>query len=87
MADLFILYICSLLTFIIFGWDKHLALFNKRRIPEFVLILLAFFAGAFGALCAMILFRHKISHKKFKILVPCFLFAQIMIVVLLRCLL
>ena len=74
----------SLLTFAMYGWDKHLAVYNKTRIPELILLLFAFLGGAFGALCGMILFKHKTLHKKFLICVPIFLFLQLIIVILFR---
>lgn len=77
----------SLLTFAMYGWDKHLAVYNKTRIPELILLLFAFLGGAFGALCGMILFKHKTLHKKFLICVPIFLFIQLAIDIIYRVLL
>lgn len=74
----------SLLTFAMYGWDKHLAVYNKTRIPELILLLFAFLGGAFGALCGMILFKHKTLHKKFLICVPIFLFIQLVIDIIYR---
>lgn len=74
----------SLLTFAMYGWDKHLAVYNKTRIPELILLLFTFLGGAFGALCGMILFKHKTLHKMFLICVPIFLFLQLIIVILFR---
>lgn len=71
--DLFIIYAASLLTFVLFAWDKHLAVYQKSRIPEFVLLLFSFLGGVFGALCAMVFFRHKTLHKTFLVCVPVFL--------------
>ena len=84
MLDLLIIYISSIITFILFGWDKHCAVFQKIRMPEFILLLFAFLGGAFGALCAMIFFRHKTLHRLFTICVPGFLFLQLAIVIVLR---
>ena len=84
MGDLFFIYIMSLLTFAMYGWDKHLAVYNKTRIPEFILMLFAFLGGAFGALCGMILFKHKTLHKMFLICVPIFLVLQLTTVILFR---
>lgn len=84
MLDLFIIYIVSILTFMLFCWDKHLAIYHKRRVPEFVLLLFAALGGAFGALVGMILFDHKTLHKSFTITVPIFLFFQLAIVIILR---
>lgn len=75
--DLFILFMMSIFTFAIYGWDKHLAVYDKRRVPEIVLLALTFLGGAFGALCGMIFFRHKTLHKAFLICVPLFLAFQL----------
>ena len=77
--DLFIIYIASIFTFALFAWDKHLAVFQKTRVPEFILLLFSFLGGAFGALCAMIIFRHKTNHKKFTICIPILVFLQLAI--------
>lgn len=84
MGDLFFIYIMSLLTFAMYGWDKHLAVYNKTRIPELILLLFTFLGGAFGALCGMILFKHKTLHKMFLICVPIFLVLQLTTVILFR---
>ena len=67
----------SLITFALFAWDKHLAYVQKTRVPEMILLIFAFLGGAFGALCAMIFFKHKTLHKKFLICVPVFLLIQL----------
>ena len=82
--DLFIIYIASIFTFALFAWDKHLAVFQKTRIPEFILLIFSFLGGAFGALCAMIIFRHKTNHKKFTICVPIFVFLQLALDIIYR---
>lgn len=82
--DLFIIYVASLATFALFAWDKHLAVYQKFRIPEFVLLLFSFLGGAFGALCAMLFFKHKTRHQLFLICVPIFLFLQLAIDILYR---
>ena len=82
--DLLVIYVMSLLTFALYGWDKHLSVFQKTRIPEFVLLLSSFLGGAFGALCGMIFFRHKTLHKMFLICVPVFLFLQLALDIIYR---
>lgn len=82
--ELLIIYASSLLTFSLFGWDKHLAVYGKMRIPEFILLLFAFLGGAFGALCGMTFFRHKTLHKMFLICVPVFLLLQLAAVIVYR---
>lgn len=82
--DLFVIYVASLLTFVLFAWDKHLAVYQKSRIPEFILLLFSFLGGAFGALCAMVFFRHKTLHKTFLVCVPVFLIIQLIADILYR---
>lgn len=64
---LFLLYFLSIntISFLLFGFDKFLALKNKRRIPEKELFTIAIIGGAFGGLFAMLVFKHKISKAFF----------------------
>ncbi len=62
---IYILLIASVVTFIIFGWDKRLSIKHKRRIPESTLLGFTFLAGTVGAILGMLVFRHKISKKSF----------------------
>ena len=54
----------NLLSCLVFVMDKVNARRNNRRTPERTLLLLAAL-GPFGALCGMVLFRHKTRHAKF----------------------
>ena len=49
----------NLLTFLIYGLDKLLAIKRRRRIPEATLLTLSFLAGSLGAMLGMALFHHK----------------------------
>ena len=60
----------SLMTLIIYGVDKIRAKREKWRIPEKVLIELAFLGGAVGAAFGMLLFHHKVRKTKFRVCVP-----------------
>ncbi|MBR5131206.1 MAG: DUF1294 domain-containing protein [Alistipes sp.] len=84
MIDLLILFIASIFTYVIFGWDKHLSIYDRSRVPEATLLFFAFIGGAFGALCAMIMFKHKIHKLYFVICVPLFLLLQLLVVILYR---
>ena len=64
----FYIYIINIITFFLYGYDKHLAVYNKWRIPEIILLLFAMLGGAFGALIAMCLFKHKTQVGKFRII-------------------
>lgn len=73
MEQFFLIYgIINGITFFIYGIDKLKAEAKAYRIPEKVLILLAFF-GPIGGILGMQLFRHKTRKTKFRILVPTFL--------------
>ena len=74
-----------MLTFLLFAWDKSLAHFNSRqRVPEAVLITLCILMGAFGALCAMVLFHHKTAKLHFRLLVPLLAIAQLAAIVIIQ---
>ena len=62
--------VMSFVTFFIYGTDKKKAVDHRWRVPEKVLLGLAFAGGAYGALLGMIFFHHKTRKIKFQVLVP-----------------
>ncbi len=80
------LFICigvmSVIAFIVYGIDKLKAKKNLWRVPEKVLILLAFIGGALGALIGMYTFHHKTKKLKFTVLVPLALIIHIALLIL-----
>lgn len=76
-----LIYFMSLLSFIIWAYDKHRAVYHKWRIPEFLLAIVTVLGGAFGSLCGMVIFNHKCKKPLFYIGVPAILFIQIAIYV------
>lgn len=62
--------------------DKHKAKNNLWRIPERVLLLVAFLGGSLGSLLGMYAVRHKTKHLKFKLLIPLFLLIHWFVLVL-----
>ena len=56
----------SLITFIIYGWDKFKAKRNGWRVPEKHLHLLSLVGGWFGALLAQHWLKHKSSKVSFR---------------------
>ena len=62
----------NIFTFLLFGIDKAQAMKKRGRIPELVLLMCAFFFGGAGAIFGMVVFNHKTSKMKFRILVPAF---------------
>jgi uncharacterized membrane protein YsdA (DUF1294 family) len=76
---IFYLLAVNLLTYIIYGIDKHKARHKRWRVREASLLLLAALGGSIGALLAMRVFRHKTQHKKFRYGVPAILLVQLAI--------
>ena len=52
-------------TFLTYGYDKLIAGTGVTRVPERVLLTLAFAGGTVGALLGMRLFHHKTSKESF----------------------
>lgn len=71
------LLVVTAVTFAVYGWDKLCAKRGMWRVPEKILLLLAFLGGSIGALAAMAIFRHKTLHLKFRYGVPLILILQI----------
>lgn len=69
-------FIMSIITFIMFGLDKHYAKTHHWRISELALMLLCICGGSVGGLAGMTAFRHKTNHKKFYIGIPIILAVQ-----------
>ena len=76
VATIYLLSI-NISAFAVYGWDKLCAKRGWWRIPEKVLLLLAFLGGSVGAMAAMALFRHKTLHLKFRYGVPLLFALQI----------
>lgn len=73
------IYIINIITFFLYGYDKHLAVYNKWRITESILLLFTLLGGSFGALMGMWLFKHKTQVNKFRIVVTITLLIMIII--------
>lgn len=60
----------TLASFMLYAYDKLLALKNSRnisRVSEFKLLLSSLFGGTIGSIFSMILFRHKVKKTSFLI--------------------
>lgn len=64
------LIVINIISFLLMGTDKLQAIFNKKRISEKTLIILAILGGIIGTILGMYIFRHKIRKKKFILLIP-----------------
>ena len=60
-----LIFIETIITFLVFGIDKWFAIRHQWRIPEIVLLALSFLGGSVGGILAMVVFRHKISKISF----------------------
>ena len=72
----------SIVAFFAYVIDKEKAKRGAWRIPEKVLILLAFLLGAVGAVMGMLWFNHKTAKMKFRLLVPLALILNLLIFML-----
>lgn len=82
MIKIFAVYLLliNIVTFAVYGLDKHKAKKDLWRIPESTLLLLAAIGGSIGAMTGMSYFRHKTKHMKFTIGVPVILLVQLFII-------
>jgi len=69
-------------TFLLTGYDKFQARRHRRRIPEIVLFLFAFFGGTIGLLIGMFFFRHKTGKTTFIMKFSYVIIVQIVVIYL-----
>jgi uncharacterized membrane protein YsdA (DUF1294 family) len=72
----------NVVTFLTYGYDKRIAGSHRTRVPEKVLLLLAFIGGTIGALLGMYLFHHKTAKASFQHKFWLVVLAQIAVAVL-----
>lgn len=70
MNFIYFVLIWNIVVFVFYAYDKLQAKRSGYRISEKNLLIWAFLLGAFGAMMAMILFRHKIKKTIFRIGIP-----------------
>lgn len=70
MINLSLFLIWNVSVMLMYGFDKIKAKSNRRRISEVTLLTSAFLLGGCGAMLGMVLFNHKTSKLRFRILVP-----------------
>lgn len=71
--------VLNIITFLVMGIDKLLAIKKKYRISEFHLLTLTLFGGSIGSLLGMVIFRHKTKKIKFLIIIPLSIIIHILI--------
>ena len=72
----------NVVTFFLYGIDKHKAKRARWRISEATLIWLSVVGGSIGALFGMAVWHHKTQHTKFRYGLPFILLVQITLVLL-----
>lgn len=75
----FFLAIINIISFALFGIDKHKAKHNLWRIPEKILFAFALLGGSPGAILGMRFFHHKTLHKRFRYGLPAILILQVLL--------
>lgn len=70
----------NLITFIIFGVDKHRARQHRFRISEATLFSLAILGGSIGAEFGMYIWHHKTKHLHFVIGIPLIFLLQLLLI-------
>lgn len=73
------LIIINLAGYITMAADKKRAKDKSWRIPESVLLTIAFIGGSLGSVAGLLICHHKTRHLKFTILLPLFLALHIFI--------
>ncbi len=69
----------TLASFMLYAYDKFLALQNSRnisRVSELKLLLSSLFGGTIGSIFSMVLFRHKVKKTSFLIKLAIVIFIQ-----------
>ncbi len=71
------LLIINSFAFLLFLYDKLMAIYKKQRISEMFLLFVSFIGGSLGSILGMIICRHKIRKVKFYLLIPLMLSGHI----------
>ena len=74
--------IINIISLIIYGIDKLLAIKHLYRVSEIALITLSIIGGSIGSILGMIIFHHKTKKIKFLILNPLILIIQIIFLII-----
>ena len=67
---IYILILWNIVVFLLYGYDKLMAIKDCWRVKEKTLLMCALLFGGLGAYFGMICFRHKTKHTIFKVLLP-----------------
>ena len=67
-------------TLALYGYDKHLAVAGRTRVPEAALHVAALLGGSPGAMVAQGLFRHKTRKRSFRMVQAVIVLLQIVVI-------
>ena len=83
--DILFIYITavSIISAVMTVYDKTAAKYGKRRIPESVLLLVAFLGGGAAEYITMLVVRHKTKHMLFMVSLPLIILLQVILIYLL----
>jgi len=76
------LVIINLFTLFLMYFDKRLALYNRYRISESILLMFSIIGGSIGTLIGIYFFRHKTKKRKFICGIPLIILFQIFIILI-----
>jgi uncharacterized membrane protein YsdA (DUF1294 family) len=77
---LYLFFLINFIAFVVIGYDKRLAIKNKKRISEKTLLTWVALGGTIGSSLAMSIFRHKTSKTSYLWKFSGIVFIQILIV-------
>lgn len=59
--------VLNVVVFLVYGYDKRMAVKGRVRVPEIVLLWMAAVGGSLGAFAGQVVFRHKTCKRSFKV--------------------
>ena len=76
---IYILILWNTTVFLLYGYDKLMAIKDGLRVSEKTLLMSAVLLGGLGAYFGMICFRHKTKHMIFRVLLPLFAVIEVFV--------
>lgn len=78
---LWLFLLLNIITFLMFGVDKTLAVKDKQRVPIVTLMIISYLGGALGGYLAMYLFHHKTKKPYFVYGLPMMIVMHVMLII------
>jgi uncharacterized membrane protein YsdA (DUF1294 family) len=70
----------NIISFVLFGYDKYMAIKQKSRVRNSILLIISLLGGSIGSLLGMYTFRHKTQTWYYKYGIPFILVIQLFII-------